>query len=416
MKKLRYILFGLFFFVFMIDVKAFSFSDYQELYKNGNSKTCSYYSPDPEIAMFGINEFTFTFKADGLYLKTNDFSDTVIFNDGRASKSGIYLTNSSYLNFKFSEDYLNAYKNNNYKCPAQVSLLNQSGAPYVLPYAADVTFDALIFNTKVTNIDGKECHYNSATSCIKATYTLPNNQTFYLEFGYYGTDDIYFGVSDTSNWSQTRFAIGKLSGADFSVGSQKGYTFRVESPAVNEIWLGNGKFIAETDLVIKTSSVANTIYVSGSEATNAGDDLYGDGTVNKAPDVAELPKEDLPKLPITETLTFCEQEGVLKTFQVLGYILFVLKLLVPLILIIMGSVDFAKAIISSNEKPNAAVLKSFVTRVIIGVIIFLIPSILGFLISLVDGASETFEDGGFSKCTDCLLYPLDEDKCHPKIL
>ena len=40
----------------------------------------------------------------------------------------------------------------------------------------------------------------------------------------------------------------------------------------------------------------------------------------------------------------------LKAFQVIGYLLIIAKIIVPVILIVLGSVTFAKAALSSDEK------------------------------------------------------------------
>ena len=111
-------------------------------------------------------------------------------------------------------------------------------------------------------------------------------------------------------------------------------------------------------------------------------------------------------------VTFCEEEGVQKTFQVIGYILFVAKIIIPLILIILGSIDFAKATISSDEKAPKDAIMALTRRIIIAIIIFLIPTILNFLLSLVNGASEAFNDSNFTDCTNCLFDPFGNE-CQP---
>ena len=89
-----------------------------------------------------------------------------------------------------------------------------------------------------------------------------------------------------------------------------------------------------------------------------------------------------------EPITFCEENNVLLTFQIVGYIIFIIKIVVPLILIIMGVMDFAKAAISSSDKANSEALSSLIRRIIAGVIIFFIPTVISFGISLIDGFSK----------------------------
>lgn len=75
----------------------------------------------------------------------------------------------------------------------------------------------------------------------------------------------------------------------------------------------------------------------------------------------------------------CSNESTsLKVFQVIGYLLIIIKIIVPLILIIMGSIDFAKAALSGDDKSTKEAAVQFSKRVLIGLIVFFIPTILDF--------------------------------------
>lgn len=97
--------------------------------------------------------------------------------------------------------------------------------------------------------------------------------------------------------------------------------------------------------------------------------------------------------------TFCDKAGVLKSFQIIGICLQILKILIPIILIVFGSVELGKAIISNDEKAIKLATSSLVKKAIAGVVVFFIPTILAFVINLV-GNSNKLND--FKKCTDCL--------------
>ena len=119
----------------------------------------------------------------------------------------------------------------------------------------------------------------------------------------------------------------------------------------------------------------------------------------------------LMDLEIVE-IHFCEESGVLTTFQIVGYLLFVAKIVVPLLLIILGSIDFAKATISSDDKAPKEALISLIRRILIAVIVFFIPTILNFLLSLVYGAQDAFNDDSFEGCSDCLFDPFGDCKAN----
>ena len=61
-----------------------------------------------------------------------------------------------------------------------------------------------------------------------------------------------------------------------------------------------------------------------------------------------------------------------------------------------------------NTNTEQEALGAFARRIIIAIIIFLIPTILNLVLSLVDGASEAFEDSKFTDCTNCLFSPFDK--------
>ena len=109
----------------------------------------------------------------------------------------------------------------------------------------------------------------------------------------------------------------------------------------------------------------------------------------------------------------CSNESTsLKVFQVIGYLLIIIKIIVPLILIIMGSIDFAKAALSGDDKSTKEAAVQFSKRVLIGLIVFFIPTILDFFLSLISGASETASK--YNNCTNCILNPSNKNKCNPK--
>lgn len=66
-------------------------------------------------------------------------------------------------------------------------------------------------------------------------------------------------------------------------------------------------------------------------------------------------------------------------------VLNVIRWVIPAILIVMGTLDIAKVVISSenDEKEVKAATKKLTTRVIYAVVVFLIPTIVSALFSLI---------------------------------
>lgn len=113
-----------------------------------------------------------------------------------------------------------------------------------------------------------------------------------------------------------------------------------------------------------------------------------------------------------KTVNMCSSNSTsLLVFQVIGYFILIIKILVPLIIIILGSIDLGKAAISSDEKLLNENFKKLVRRIITGVIIFFIPTILDFGLSLIEGVSDVMSK--YKGCTSCILNPTNKNKCNP---
>ena len=96
---------------------------------------------------------------------------------------------------------------------------------------------------------------------------------------------------------------------------------------------------------------------------------------------------------------FCEYPGVLRTFKIIGIFITVMKIVVPLIIIITGSISFIKPIISGTVDDLKGNFVQLLKKVIAGLLIFFIPTILQFLFDL----APNYQDTDMSKCTNCIL-------------
>lgn len=107
-----------------------------------------------------------------------------------------------------------------------------------------------------------------------------------------------------------------------------------------------------------------------------------------------------PSVYAAEELHFCNQDS-LKAFIFIGHIINVIKIVIPLIIIILGMVDFARAMISNDDKATMSAAKSLVLRLIAGVIVFLIPTIFYGILNLV--FPDEINDYDNMACTKCIL-------------
>lgn len=100
---------------------------------------------------------------------------------------------------------------------------------------------------------------------------------------------------------------------------------------------------------------------------------------------------------------FCSQPEVINVMRVIGYFIFVAKIFVPFIIIGFGTFDLYKGVTGGDEKALKDAAKKFGIRTLIGIVIFLIPTVLNIILTAVEGYSAILEDSHI--CQTCLLKP-----------
>ena len=103
---------------------------------------------------------------------------------------------------------------------------------------------------------------------------------------------------------------------------------------------------------------------------------------------------------------FCQTTA--EVWQFAGYIVFVLKILIPSILIIMGIIALGKAVLASDDKEIKTAVNSLIKKFIVAVVIFFIPSLVSALFGMVNSFSEVKAD--YKVCVDCITSPTKNCK------
>ena len=86
-----------------------------------------------------------------------------------------------------------------------------------------------------------------------------------------------------------------------------------------------------------------------------------------------------------EVSTLCTENTMKLIMNIAKLVLNVIRILVPIALIVLGSIDIGKAVIAGDEKKIKEAQKPFVRRVIAAVIVFLIPWIVDLVMTLAKG-------------------------------
>ncbi len=106
------------------------------------------------------------------------------------------------------------------------------------------------------------------------------------------------------------------------------------------------------------------------------------------------PQEDVIK-------SFCEEtHGV---WKMAGYLINALKVMIPVIIIVMGSIDLGKAVVANSEDEMKKATQVLIKRVIAGIIIFFIPTIMNLILKMASNYVSTISSS--SSCVECVTKP-----------
>lgn len=239
-------------------------------------------------------------------------------------------------------------------------------------------------SNKTVSCNVNNCKWSNNASNSKCTFDSVKTDLDYNDFaqgGYECADSIYSVVTTSQvgshyNGGYTKVDLSYIVSSS-TKGKYSGVTFKT-SILTNKEDLKNNNI----------NSSQNQPGVGGSNGSE------GAGTKN------DLDLEHFCKGPV---------QGI---FTTLGWVFFIVKILVPILLIIFGSIDFAKAILSSKDDEIKKSAKTLAMRAVIGILIFFIPTILNLVINVIDSskndnnASNVYK-GTFWDCTRCMLDPND---------
>ena len=83
--------------------------------------------------------------------------------------------------------------------------------------------------------------------------------------------------------------------------------------------------------------------------------------------------------------------------MVLGYVILGIKIIVPVLLILFGMLDLTKAVMEKDESKIKAAQMLFIKRLIAGILVFLVTTLVTVVLNLFAGESSW---GGCTKCLD----------------
>lgn len=109
--------------------------------------------------------------------------------------------------------------------------------------------------------------------------------------------------------------------------------------------------------------------------------------------------------PGTEFDGFCVNTA--NIWQVVGYLLLVVKIVIPIMLIVWGMLDLGKAVVAAKDDEIKKATKSLAMRAVSAVLIFFIPTIVNVVLGIISNFSESGAQDDWQVCRKCITAPGD---------
>lgn len=373
MKKLLLILFTFFIGTFQVYAATTSNGVPIEENESSNDNTFSLYC---------------AYKNEAIYVLINRASTD---DNGEIDSSGVPFDNArneTLKKFHFMED------NGNLDCP-KYAITNSRDSNSVVEFS----------NSLESLGDSNVYHYSLDTKKSLCTGKCTGNQN--------SNDNDYWTCEYTGPSGKLTTKYDGLYLAYFPDGSFTEIDANKISPACPDIFYNK----VTHDMEMATYDFAEYIknhnnfdptqydYLCGSNKDNY--EYFCSGSC-KYPNNAHIDCDSVTEKIVGETKhisNFCNEEEVQASLRFIGYLLLVVKILVPVLLIIFGTIDYFKAVVSSDADAIGKSTKSLILRIIAGVIIFIIPTIINFVFGLLPSNSSI---DNINQCRTCVLKP---NKC-----
>lgn len=103
-------------------------------------------------------------------------------------------------------------------------------------------------------------------------------------------------------------------------------------------------------------------------------------------------------------MPICYDTGIIKAMRFLSFLVYVIKILVPILLIVVSIYSLAKCILSADESAYKLSVYSLIKKTIIGALVFFVPTICFSIFSNI-GKNYDSTKSMFSECFSCLFSP-----------
>ncbi len=274
--------------------------------------------------------------------------------------------------------------------------------------------DSNIQNDKVAV---KTCGYETD----KSEASLFGSSTGYLKIFEDGTYEAYvtkFKGTAQGFWTHDHFSNPDVSSDALNLIKQKKcpYYMIADYDGINSVKFTNSKESSTTEKQVMVSEeIAENKEDYDPEKDGQAEDL--DEKLERADRANEGVKESILD-PLDQDDPFngehigddiCGEERVVKALRALGLVLMFARFAIPLIIIVMGTFDFIKAVLAGTQETLAKQAKALGWRVVIGLFIMFAPTLVSAFLSGLH-AYGTFSNEA-EACQKCLFNPFKDGSC-----
>ena len=102
--------------------------------------------------------------------------------------------------------------------------------------------------------------------------------------------------------------------------------------------------------------------------------------------------------------TFCTDTAGI--WRVIGFVIYMIRIAIPILIVLLGTLDLGKAVIAGEDKKIKEAQKTFIMRIIYGIAIFFVFPIVEVIFNVV---GFDVESGNRRICWECATHPTNEN-------
>ena len=95
-------------------------------------------------------------------------------------------------------------------------------------------------------------------------------------------------------------------------------------------------------------------------------------------------------------------------FEIIRYLIKILKFIVPTVLIVMATIDVAKIVMNPDDKVKKDTMSIVIKRIIYAVLFYLIPTLVSLIFRLLVSKNNPDDYGGGKTYTDSWMSCISE--------